>query len=262
MCLVETAEKNRLNHINLKDDRYLLAIFKHYFNQAEDQAEKDWFKQAFSSYRQALTENTPLKDWLANQFAQFSIILACSTIQESMLKAPYCMSFVYNFFEMEPDGFYCDFQQSNITEKVNRYLKTFTTKTDKANLKPGDIIVYTHPQYGCTHIAVFVGRFDSKEYAVSKFGVHLDVYLHEIDNVPSNYGNPTFHHNKNASQPLCILNLARLNAQLITKLEMPLGETLSAHAALSVFKPVAASTTVVATTDSNQAETSAQYQPA
>lgn len=128
--------------------------------------------------------------WLKQELQEFDIFIADDNYQNISIQDLHCMSFTYHFMSGKEDASFCNFDLP-IEDRINEFVKK-TSKISLENLKPGDVIGYrTSAQL--SHIAVFIGKVNGYDYAISKFGSVFDVCIHPIDQTLESYGKPEFY---------------------------------------------------------------------
>ena len=169
-------------------------------------------EQIIKSFKDHINNDHSPKEWLKQELQEFGIFLADEKYQKINIPKLNSMSFIYHFLMDKEDDFFCD----HSLPRDKRILK-FCEKADITsleNLQPGNIIVYNYFSV-ITHIALYLGKINGLNYAISKFGPAYGVYLHPIDRVVDGYGVPEFY---NLHAPLsanAVTKIAEVNQFIV-----------------------------------------------
>jgi hypothetical protein len=172
-------------------DEFFKLAFEFVYERSID---KSAINTTFKIFEKSIIEQEDYTEFLTNQLRAFSIFKAEDSFQKSAVDVPHCVSFVDEFFMERPDKFISSYTW-NLEGRITSLLRNVAKHPIKEGLKPGDIIVYKNNKRESTHVAVFIGKIDTMNYVVSKWGSILDVYTHPMDSVSENYGTPFFYKN-------------------------------------------------------------------
>lgn len=154
-----------------------------------------WFNYIRWSYENTMMNANDPHAWLTLQFSRLGIYPVNETFQGRNISKHHCMTFVFDTLYSTIDNGIC--ASTTFSPRAKNYQKTLLLPTERNELTPGDIIFYGNSDAD-THIAIYLGRIDGTDYAVSKFGFNLNVYTHQIDHVSEVYGpRLTFYKHKN-----------------------------------------------------------------
>lgn len=155
--------------------------------------DKVWFKKITADFEAEMHKGTSPFQWLSQKLKEYDIHLAHAEFQmreDKNTNEEVCMTFAYKFLKNSEDDYYSNGRYS-VDERAKKLVGDECKPTSLENLKAGDIILYLDDSSECTHIALYVGKIDGTDYAVSKFGSTAPVFTHPIANQPE-YGAPHF----------------------------------------------------------------------
>jgi hypothetical protein len=162
VLIVDTYEKHSKNPSMLETVLdYSASLLK--------EEDKAWFDDAHRHFKKSLDQKKSARQWIKDQLKAFNIF-AADEKKQAEYQEDHCLSFVYYFLNADRDDYICDYK-----------------------ISLGDLIVYEGSDFGFNHIALFMGKFDGVNYAISKFGKGNEIFIHPVDHVPLIYGRPTFY---------------------------------------------------------------------
>jgi len=157
--------------------------------------DQKWFSGIEKSFRSAIFKNESILTWKKEQLKNLGTFIASDDFQDYGIENSNCMSFVYHLLNNKYDSYYCEYHYS-FPDRGNRFItENHLSLIAKDKLTIGDFIFYRNQNDELMHIGLFLGKFNGKDYVLSKIGKGHEVLMHPMQDVPEVYGKPEFYKN-------------------------------------------------------------------